>query len=617
MLTIPTNYELSAVNEAYSRMLRCDEGLTIPQNKDDKVEAELYKAIGGGYTHGDRIVRWYRNAKKSGVDEDELNTTFVRNISNIKDLFSTYERYLESLKKMKLLGKKVSVNVGGREALLDPVKDVDKIRRLEGFRALVKKMGDIVHSDMAIDTTSEKYAITDEDRKKINVIGFTDHVICWSTEGYETTNKFVYQLWQNSKTLGRGDVYGDASEQTPYCTHSKEHWDDYSHDYARYKQFWFLSRMLGEDLTVEKGDLTNGNVVALFNEMRGEGAIRLIAMTDTGNDLLDHNDQRVEKVEKLSFGKEIAELMNALFVKRVPTPISIGGCDVKIKNHDFDLVPKEDLKDEEDGKGDAMETFHGDLSIDINDFAKESDRIHGVSSLEGCPRVVDGNFIVLRQPHLKSLVGSPYKVTHSVKIDECGELKTIEGFPKDVGSDDGYIEIKNCDSLVGLNGFPKSFGGYVEIRNCKSISTLDGICGDSVQDLILAGLPSLKSLKGCPSFIRDRFVIDKCPNLKSLDYAPVVERAPNGIVIFRSANVTQSDIQNFVNWSYIYSDYKYEIDMDEKPWTPERTRRIRWWFFEHCMNGGMDGERRFKQDGASMADAMEKPLDELKHSVSA
>ena len=318
MLSIPTNYELSAVNEAYSRMLRCDEGLTIPQNKDDKVEAELYKAIGGGYTHGDRIVRWYRNAKKSGVDEDELNTTFVRNISNIKDLFSTYERYLESLKKMKLLGKKVSVNVGGREALLDPVKDVDKIRRLEGFRALVKKMGDIVHSDMAIDTTSEKYAITDEDRKKIKVIGFTDHVICWSTEGYETTNKFVYQLWQNSKTLGRGDVYGDASEQTPYCTHSKEHWDDYSHDYARYKQFWFLSRMLGEDLTVEKGDLTNGNVVALFNEMRGEGAIRLIAMTDTGNDFLDRNDHHVEKVEKLSFGKEIAELMNALFVKRDP-----------------------------------------------------------------------------------------------------------------------------------------------------------------------------------------------------------------------------------------------------------------------------------------------------------
>ena len=56
----------------------------------------------------------------------------------------------------------------------------------------------------------------------------------WSTKEYETTNKFVFQLWQNSKTLGRGDVYGDPSEQTPYCTHSKEHWDDYSEDDPHY-----------------------------------------------------------------------------------------------------------------------------------------------------------------------------------------------------------------------------------------------------------------------------------------------------------------------------------------------------------------------------------------------
>ncbi len=615
MLSIPTNSELSAVNEAYSRMLRCDEGLTIPQNKDDKVEVELYKALGDGYTHGDRIVRWYRNAKKSGAGEGELKTAFVRNIANIKDLFNTYELYLESLKKMKLLGKKISVNVNGRDALLDPVKDVDKIRRLEGFRALVEKMGDMVHSDTAIDTTSEKYAITDEDRKKIKVLGFTEHVVCWSTEGYETTNKFVYQLWQNSKTLGRGDAYGDASEQTPYCTHSKEHWDDYSHGYARYKQFWFLRRPIGEGLTVEKGDLTNGSVVAMFNELLGEGPVRLIAMTDSGNDLLDHNDQHVENAEKLFRGNEISKLMDELFVKKGLPVVSIGGCDVIISGRGYRLVPKEDLKDDEDEKDDTIEVLHTDLSIDIDDFVKKSDCIHGISSLEGCPRVVDGDFFVSRQPHLKSLIGSPYKVTHSVKIQDCSGLKSLEGFPKDVGSEGGYVEINNCDSLVGLNGFPKSFGGYVEIRNCKSISTIDGLCDISVKELILAGLPSLESLKGCPSSIDDRFEIDGCQNLKSLDYAPVVNGTLNGIRISPNANITPSDIQNYVWWSYGYGVSKYEIDGEEKSWMSERTRRMRWWFFEHCMNFGMNGERRFKQEGASMDDAMEKPLNELKHSV--
>lgn len=66
------------------------EALTIPQNKDDKVESEMYRKLGKGYEHSDRIVRWYRNAKKSGVDEKELKKEFVDNLANIKDLFKTY-----------------------------------------------------------------------------------------------------------------------------------------------------------------------------------------------------------------------------------------------------------------------------------------------------------------------------------------------------------------------------------------------------------------------------------------------------------------------------------------------------------------------------------------------
>ena len=168
------------------------ENLTIPQNKDDKIEVELYKKLEKNYDHSDRIVRWYRNSKKSGIKENELKKTFVDNIANIKDLFKTYDSYIDSLKKMKMLNKKVEIENNGKKLYFDPVKDIDKIRRLEGFQIFVKAIGDMIHSGTSIETSVYKYAITDKDRKNIKLVGFSEHVMCWSTKGYETTNKFIF-----------------------------------------------------------------------------------------------------------------------------------------------------------------------------------------------------------------------------------------------------------------------------------------------------------------------------------------------------------------------------------------------------------------------------------------
>lgn len=150
-----------------------------------------------------------------------------------------------------------------------------------------KAIGDMLQSSLTIDADKQKYAITDNDRKHIRLVGFTESVMCWCTEGYETTNKFIYQLWQNDKTLGRGDVYGDPKSQTSYCTHSKEHWDDYANEYENYQQFWFVERpdnrmTYAYDAFLERhddakellknvdpvvGDLTNENVVYMFKLM--------------------------------------------------------------------------------------------------------------------------------------------------------------------------------------------------------------------------------------------------------------------------------------------------------------------------------------------------------------
>ena len=290
------------------------ENLTIPQNKDDKIEVELYKKLEKNYDHSDRIVRWYRNSKKSGVKENELKKTFVDNIVNIKDLFKTYDSYIDSLKKMKLLNKKVEIENNGKKLYFDPVKDIDKIRRLEGFQIFVKAIGDMIHSGTSIETSVQKYAITDKDRKDIKLVGFSEHVMCWSTKGYETTNKFIFQLWQNDKTLGRGDVYGDPTEQTPYCTHSKEHWDDYSDGNPNYEQYWFLKKPDDDNLTYVEGDLSNENVVHIFKSLKGQGKDLLIAMNDSNEDFLNKYDEDFDDFRVLEYGNEVKNINNKILV---------------------------------------------------------------------------------------------------------------------------------------------------------------------------------------------------------------------------------------------------------------------------------------------------------------
>ena len=210
-----------------------------------------------------------------------------------------------------MLNKKVEIENNGKKLYFDPVKDIDKIRRLEGFQIFVKAIGDMIHSGTSIETSVQKYAITDKDRKDIKLVGFSEHVMCWSTKGYETTNKFIFQLWQNEKTLGRGDVYGNPTQQTPYCTHSKQHWDDYSDGDPNYEQYWFLKKP-DDDLTYVEGDLSNENVVHIFNSMKGLGRYLLIAMNDSNEDFLDKFDLEFDDFSNLEYGNEVKKINNKI-----------------------------------------------------------------------------------------------------------------------------------------------------------------------------------------------------------------------------------------------------------------------------------------------------------------
>lgn len=53
-----------------------------------------------------------------------------------------------------MLDKKVVIDAGGKSIEVDPLKDVDRIRRLRGFEALVRALNDIIHSESSVRTTS-------------------------------------------------------------------------------------------------------------------------------------------------------------------------------------------------------------------------------------------------------------------------------------------------------------------------------------------------------------------------------------------------------------------------------------------------------------------------------
>lgn len=193
----------------YIRQL--NEALTIPVNDQDELEKKLYQKLPKSWPHADRVVRWYRNEKKSGTDESELKKIFIDNLANVVDLFKTYDDYVSRLKKLKLLDRKIEIQTATKPVEMDPIRDVDKIRRLKGFQMLVKALGDLAHSDTVVDTPLEKYALNGNDRKNIRIVGLSSNLVCWATKGYETTNKFIFQIWRNAKTLGRGDIYGDPT----------------------------------------------------------------------------------------------------------------------------------------------------------------------------------------------------------------------------------------------------------------------------------------------------------------------------------------------------------------------------------------------------------------------
>ena len=285
MLTRFSIRDLEPICEAYASIC---EALTIPPN-GDSVEDELRRALPQGYGHSDRIVRWFRNDRRRGASDAELRKTYVSNLANTLDLLRTYDSHVDALCRDRRESSVVSLDTPRGPMKFQAVGGLDRIRSLEGAKRFVKAVGDVAAASAATSTGSRRYAIGEGDLRNIGVFFVGKYASVWFTKTYGSTNKFVYHLWRNAETLGRGDAYGDPDEQTPYCTHSKEHWDEYSHGNPDYTQYWILKRTS----ETAAGDLGDAQVAGAFSSIGGRGAELLVAMDDTYGDLLDRNDDRI------------------------------------------------------------------------------------------------------------------------------------------------------------------------------------------------------------------------------------------------------------------------------------------------------------------------------------
>lgn len=118
-------------------------------------------------------------------------------------------------------------------------------------------------------------------------------------------------------------------------------------------------------------------------------------------------------------------------------------------------------------------SFMGRLGVNFTTALKDFslNRLE-VTSLEGCPQEVGGVFRLYRMNCISSLEGSPARVG-GIYIDECDQLTSLEGCPKNITTD---VVIRSCDKLKNFKGLPEKIYGSL------GIIWMDVMCG-------LEGLP--------------------------------------------------------------------------------------------------------------------------------
>ena len=196
--------------------------------------------------------------------------------------------------------------------------------------------------------------------------------------------------------------------------------------------------------------------------------------------------------------------------------------------------------------GSAVQDFKEGTLLGIKFGKVDGDFFIGacmITSLEGCPEEVTGNFNVSNN-NIENLVGGPKKVGKSYNANSNRKLTSLEGAPEEVG---GTFSVADCYSLTSLEGGPKRAGSY----ECNSTM--------------------IKSLKGAPAVIEGDFAYleaRSCHYLSSLEGAPVLIK--NGP---RLPSYTFSLCGSLYSLEGLPLDREYVVNLEKNGLKPTVLRR--------------------------------------------
>lgn len=156
------------------------------------------------------------------------------------------------------------------------------------------------------------------------------------------------------------------------------------------------------------------------------------------------------------------------------------------------------------------------------DFILEAFEAEGnltsLTTLEGCPSYVGGNFKCTDHKQLTSLKGCPSKILGNFICESLHSLESLEYAPKEVGR--SFICF-DC-GIKSLEGSPKVVYDAFDCRQCFNIKDLKG-GPETVYGLYFCSFcSSLTSLEGAPTITYKSFDCRNCDNLRSLKGAPKV-----------------------------------------------------------------------------------------------
>lgn len=158
------------------------------------------------------------------------------------------------------------------------------------------------------------------------------------------------------------------------------------------------------------------------------------------------------------YDAKISERQIRSFIKK---NYNVGDIKITYNNNFFEVSSNSDVTK----KNHNIESLTNGLfkwtEVKKNFYIAYADNI---TSLEGAPEFVGGNFSCNSCDSLTSLEGAPKEVGGKFDCSFCKSLTSLEGAPEEVGGD---FDCSHCESLTSLKGAPKKVEGMFSCACCK------------------------------------------------------------------------------------------------------------------------------------------------------